>query len=79
MFVRWRRSRDYLRVSKHAPRAILPGMDPITLAFYAIVCGCLSAVAPNFPKLPVRLGIGALVGLVAASVLPMIKGMLPLY
>ena len=54
-------------------------MDPITLAFYAVVCGCLSAVAPKLPKLPVRLGIGAMVGLVAASVLPMIKGMLPYY
>ncbi len=54
-------------------------MDPITLAFYAIVCGCLSAVAPNFPRLPVRLGIGAIVGIAAAAVLPEIKGMLHLY
>lgn len=51
-------------------------MDPITLGFYAIVCGCLSAVAPSFPRLPVRLGMGAAVGLVAASVLPWIKDMM---
>ena len=51
-------------------------MDPITLAFYAVVCGCLSAVAPNFPRLPIRLGVGAAVALVAASVLPWIKGMI---
>ena len=51
-------------------------MDPVSLGFYAIVCGLLSAVAPNFPRLPVRLGIGALVGIVAASVLPWIKGMM---
>jgi len=54
-------------------------MDPITLGFYAVVCGALSAVAPNFPRLPIRLGIGAVVGLIAASALPMVKGMLPMY
>ncbi len=54
-------------------------MDPITLGFYALVCGTLSAVAPRFPRLPIRLGIGAAVGLVAASVLPAIKGMLHIY
>jgi len=51
-------------------------MDPITLGFYAVVCGALSVVAPSFPRLPVRLGIGAVVGLAAASVLPMLKGMM---
>ena len=54
-------------------------MDPISLTFYAIVCGCLSAVAPNFPRLPIRLGIGAAVGLIAASVLPMIRDAAGLY
>jgi uncharacterized protein YjeT (DUF2065 family) len=52
-------------------------MDPITLAFYAIVCGLLSAVAPRVPRLPLRLAIGAVVGIVAASLLPVIKGLLP--
>ena len=51
-------------------------MDPITIAFYAIVCGCLSAVAPKLPKLPVRLGVGAGVGILAATVLPLIQGAL---
>lgn len=51
-------------------------MDPVSLGFYAIVCGLLGAVAPSFPRLPVRLGIGALVGVTAASVLPWIKGMM---
>ncbi len=51
-------------------------MDPVTLAFYATVCGCLSAVSPKMPRLPVRLVIGALVGLAAASVLPLVKDML---
>lgn len=54
-------------------------MDPITLAFYAIVCGCLSAASPRIPRLPVRLGIGAVVGIVAATLLPWIKGALPGY
>jgi len=48
-------------------------MDPITLGFYAIVCGLLSAVAPSMPRLPVRLAIGAVVGLAAASLLPLLK------
>jgi hypothetical protein len=54
-------------------------MDPITLGFYALVCGCLSAFAPRVPRLPVRLAVGAAVGLAAASVLPMLKGMLHIY
>ncbi|MBV0913738.1 hypothetical protein [Anianabacter salinae] len=54
-------------------------MDPVTLAFYAIVCACLGAAAPRVPRLPIRLAVGATVGLVAASVLPLIKGALHLY
>jgi len=49
-------------------------MDPITLIFYALVCGCLSVAAPKLPGLPVRLGVGAAVGILAATVLPIIKG-----
>ncbi|SNR32831.1 hypothetical protein [Puniceibacterium sediminis] len=52
---------------------LLYGMDPITLTFYATVCACLSAVAPRVPRLPVRLAIGALVGLVAATLLPFLR------
>jgi hypothetical protein len=51
-------------------------MDPFTIGFYAIVCAGLSAVAPRVPRLPVRLAIGAVVGVIAASVLPQIKGMI---
>ena len=54
-------------------------MDPFTLGFYAIVCAALGAVAPRVPRLPLRLGMGAAVGLVAASILPWLKGMLNLY
>lgn len=54
-------------------------MDPVTIVYYALVCGTLSAVAPSVPRLPIRLAIGALVGLVAASVLPQIKEALYLF
>ena len=54
-------------------------MDPITLTFYAVVCGCLSVVAPRFPGFPIRLGVGAAVGILAASILPLIKNMLHAY
>jgi hypothetical protein len=51
-------------------------MDLITLSFYAVVCGCLSVAAPKLPGFPVRLGVGAAVGLLAASLLPFIKDMM---
>jgi len=49
-------------------------MDPITLAFYAIVCGLLGALAPSIPRLPLRLAIGAAVGIAAAALLPILRG-----
>lgn len=51
-------------------------MDPISLAFYAIVCGILSLVAPNFGGMAPRLAIGAAVGIAAAAVLPFVRGMM---
>ena len=50
-------------------------MDPITLIFYAIVCGALGLAGPSLGRPVVRLGIGALVGIVAASLLPLLRGM----
>ena len=50
-------------------------MDWIALAFYAAVCGTLGIVAPKLGGLPWRLGIGAAVGLVAASLLPVLRTM----
>lgn len=49
-------------------------MDPITLGFYALVCGALSAFAPASLKPLLRFGIGAVVGIVAATILPMLRG-----
>jgi len=48
-------------------------MDIISIAFYAVICACLSAAAPNLGNTPIRLGIGAVVGIIGALVLPMIR------
>ncbi len=49
-------------------------LDPITITYYAAVCAALSAGAPRVPALPVRLALGAVVGLVAAAALPWLRG-----
>lgn len=51
-------------------------MDPISMTYYAAVCAALGAGAPRMPGLPMRLIVGALVGLVAAAALPLVRGML---
>jgi len=48
-------------------------MDPIALAYYAIVCGALSCCAPLIGGILARLAIGVVVGLVAAALLPMLR------
>lgn len=58
---------------------MMDGMDPVSLAFYAIVCGCLSAASPIVPSLPVRLALGAGVGVLAAALLPLLRGVLHIY
>ena len=64
----------------------LTGMEPITIIIYAVVCGCLSAVAAKFLRppvrfgpnrfSPVRFGVGVGGGILAAFVLPFIQGVL---
>lgn len=54
-------------------------MDPIAIVFYAVICGTLSAFAPQFGGMAPRLAIGAAVGIAAAIVLPLIKGAMGLY
>ena len=51
-------------------------MDPVALIFYAAVCGLLSLAAPGVKTAPMRLLIGAVVGVAAASLLPVLRGML---
>lgn len=50
-------------------------MEPISLAFYAVVCGILSVAAPNLGGLVPRLLVGATVGVIAAVALPIIRTM----
>lgn len=53
-------------------------MDPVALVFYAIVCACLGLAGPRLGAPLARLGIGAAVGIVAAAVLPALRGMIGL-
>lgn len=54
-------------------------MEPISLVFYAIVCGLLSAFAPNLGGFGLRLAIGAVVGIGAAAALPYVHDMMGTY
>ena len=49
-------------------------MDYVSLGFYAVVCGVLGLIAPGLGNMLARLGIGALVGVVAAALLPAVQG-----
>ena len=51
-------------------------MDPISLTFYAVICGILSLFAPKLGGRVPRLAIGAVVGLVAATILPVLRAAL---
>ena len=50
-------------------------MDLTAIAFYAVICGTLGVAAPNLGSMPIRLAVGAVVGIVAAILLPVLKGM----
>ena len=54
-------------------------MDPVTLIFYACVCGALGWAGPKLGAPIVRLGIGAAVGITAALILPLLRGAMGLY
>lgn len=51
-------------------------MEPISLAFYAVVCGLLSLIAPNLGGRAARVAVGAVVGAGSAATLPSIVGMM---
>lgn len=53
-------------------------MDPISIAFYALICGLLGLVAPNIKGAVPRVAIGAAVGVVAALILPALRAVLGL-
>lgn len=50
--------------------------DTTAIIWYAAICGTLSALAPSFGGQLSRMGIGAVVGILAATVLPFAKGMM---
>lgn len=50
-------------------------MDPVSLGFYAAVCGALSAAGPWLGNLIVRFVVGGAVGLIAAVALPAVRGL----
>lgn len=50
--------------------------DSTAVVWYAAICGALAAFAPSLGGRTVRIGIGAVVGIIAASILPVIKGMM---
>ncbi len=54
-------------------------MDAISLAFYATVCGILGVAAPSLGGGVVRLAIGAVVGVAAAALLPLLRGFMSGY
>jgi hypothetical protein len=49
-------------------------MDPVTVSYYAAVCGLLSAFTPRQGSYVLRLILGAVVGIVAAGLLPWLRG-----
>ena len=53
-------------------------MDVTALAFYAAVCGLLSLAGPRLGAPLTRMGIGALVGIAAAALLPAIRAQIGL-
>ncbi|MEM9230104.1 MAG: hypothetical protein AAGB10_10900 [Pseudomonadota bacterium] len=48
-------------------------MDPFALIFYAAVCGLLGYFAPTLGRAPARVIIGAIVGIAASAVLPIVR------
>ncbi|EAU42555.1 hypothetical protein FP2506_06936 [Fulvimarina pelagi HTCC2506] len=47
--------------------------DGTVIVWYAAICGILGAVAPSLGGTMLRLGIGALVGVAAATLLPLVR------
>ena len=51
-------------------------MDVTAMAFYALVCGALGALAPRLPSLWQRFAVAALVGVIVAALLPLMRATL---
>ncbi|MCW1933321.1 hypothetical protein [Pararhodobacter zhoushanensis] len=51
-------------------------MDPVTAVYYATICAALSFAAGRLRSGMVRIILGVVIGAIAASLLPDIRGML---
>ena len=51
-------------------------MDPVNLAYYALVCGGLAAYAPSVANRILRLLMGLATGCLSAALLPLFHGAL---
>lgn len=51
-------------------------MDLLGMVFYALICGALGLAGPRLGPPVIRFGIGAAVGLVAVTVLPILRTLL---
>ena len=54
------------------------GMDPVTMTYYAAVCAALGLGAGGVHSSVLRVALGVMVGLVAAALLPSVRGFLGL-
>ncbi len=52
--------------------------DPVTLFYYAIICGCLALASPRLRTMRTRLAAGLIVGVLAALLLPVLRGVIGL-
>jgi hypothetical protein len=70
--------RLYNAPAADAGSTVVPGWprDPLSLGYYALVCGALSLAAPRWPTPGVRFLVGVAVGIVAAVLLPTLRGAL---
>jgi hypothetical protein len=48
-------------------------MDPVSVTYYAIVCGGLALASPRLNPLAVRIIVGVAVGVAAAVLLPVLR------
>jgi len=51
-------------------------MDPVSVLYYGAICGLLALFSPELGRAAARLACGFAVGLVAAALLPVLKGVL---
>jgi hypothetical protein len=49
-------------------------VDVVTLIYYAAICGALGYAAPSVGAPLLRVALGVVVGIVAAALLPMLRG-----